>query len=188
VTAGGQKTFNYHVFDGDGHRGPLVAMEVRDEIPENWPEACLVPYGSALNDPATWARVNVEKYQARAIALHLASIDPMGSNRSAAEAVKTVEAVLKTVEVPLLIFGCDHLQKDAEVLKLVAEVAAGRNVAIGPVQEKNYKAIGAAAIAYRQVVIASSPIDVNLAKQLNILLLELGVPENKFIIDPTTGG
>ncbi|MCX7917406.1 MAG: hypothetical protein N2589_04695 [bacterium] len=79
------------------------------------------------------------------------------------------------------------MEKDISVLKMVCEVAGGKNVAVGPVCDKNYKQIGASAIAYKQVVIASTPIDVNLAKQLNILLLELGVPENKIIMDPTVG-
>ncbi|MGD9216411.1 MAG: acetyl-CoA synthase, partial [Desulfobacteraceae bacterium] len=37
-------------------------------------------------------------------------------------------------------------------------------------------------------LISSSPIDVNLAKQVNILLENLGMPMEKVIIDPTTGG
>ncbi|MCM8768542.1 MAG: acetyl-CoA decarbonylase/synthase complex subunit delta [Candidatus Omnitrophica bacterium] len=188
ITVGGQKVFNFHFFDGEPPKLPVVALEVRDTSIDTWPEACRQYYQDVSGDPAAWALKCVQEYKAKAIALQLASIDPMAENRSGQDAVKTVEAVMKAVNVPLFVFGCGQVQKDSEVLKLVAEVAAGKNIALGPVQDKNYKAIGAAAIAYQHVVIASSPIDVNLAKQLNILLLELGVPENKILMDPTTGG
>lgn len=186
VTVGGQKVLNYHCFDGEFPRLPLVALEVWDSKPENWPAGCQSPYQDVLDQPAAWAKKCVQEYRAQAIAIQLVGTDPMGQNRSAAETCKIVEKVLEAVNVPIFIFGCDHMEKDAEVLKAVAEVAAGRNVALGPVQEKNYKAIGAAAIAYKHTVMACTPIDVNLAKQLNILLLELGVPENKILIDPTS--
>ncbi|MCM8828187.1 MAG: acetyl-CoA decarbonylase/synthase complex subunit delta, partial [Candidatus Omnitrophica bacterium] len=91
------------------------------------------------------------------------------------------------VDVPLSFWGVDNTKKDAEMMKLIAELCAGKNVAIGPATDKNYKQIGAAAITYKHIIIASSPIDVNLAKQLNILLLELGVQENQILMDPTTG-
>jgi acetyl-CoA decarbonylase/synthase complex subunit delta len=88
----------------------------------------------------------------------------------------------------LLVWGCVNDEKDAMLLRRVAEVCEGKNLAIGPVVEKNYKQVGAMAIGYNQVVMASTPIDVNLAKQLNILLGNLGTPEDKLLIDPTTGG
>ncbi|MDR2945813.1 MAG: acetyl-CoA synthase, partial [Candidatus Adiutrix sp.] len=70
----------------------------------------------------------------------------------------------------------------------VAEKFANKNLILGPVTEKNYKQIGAQALAYGHTVIARTPIDVNLAKQLNILLTGLGLTKDKIIVDPTTGG
>jgi len=102
--------------------------------------------------------------------------------------IEPFEKIVNNVDVPLFFWGVDNEEKDVEILRMVAEVCEGKNVAIGPCIDKNYKQIGAAAIGYKHVVIASTPIDVNLAKQLNILLMELGVPEEKIIIDPTTGG
>ena len=109
-------------------------------------------------------------------------------NRDAEAVVATVKAVADAVSVPLIVWGCANDEKDAIMLRRVAEVCEGKNLAIGPVTDKNYKQIGAMAIGYNQVVIASTPIDVNLAKQLNILLGNLGVQDNRLLIDPTTGG
>jgi acetyl-CoA decarbonylase/synthase complex subunit delta len=96
--------------------------------------------------------------------------------------------VAAALEVPLIVYGTSNVEKDAEVLRVVAETCDGFNLVIGPVQDKNYKQIGAAALGYGHTVIANSPIDVNLAKQLNILLGNLGVPDNRILVDPTTGG
>jgi acetyl-CoA decarbonylase/synthase complex subunit delta len=102
--------------------------------------------------------------------------------------VETVKKVADAISVPLLVWGCVNDEKDALLLRRVAEVCEGKNIAVGPVVDKNYKQIGAMAIGYNQSVMASSPIDVNLAKQLNILLGNLGIPDDRVIIDPTTGG
>jgi acetyl-CoA decarbonylase/synthase complex subunit delta len=43
-------------------------------------------------------------------------------------------------------------------------------------------------MGYGHYIISSSPIDVNLAKQVNILLENLGMPLDRVLVDPTTGG
>jgi acetyl-CoA decarbonylase/synthase complex subunit delta len=104
------------------------------------------------------------------------------------EVIKVVKDVVEAVSVPVIVWGTSSDDKDAVLLRRVAEVCEGKNVVIGPLSEKNYKQIGAMAIAYSHPVLASSPIDVNLAKQLNILLGNLGVQDERILIDPTTGG
>jgi acetyl-CoA decarbonylase/synthase complex subunit delta len=93
--------------------------------------------------------------------------------------------VAAAIDVPLIVFGTSNVEKDAEVLPAVAEACGDKPIVLGPVQDKNYKKVGAAALAYGHTVIANSPIDVNLAKQLNILLGH-GVKDSR-IRDPTTG-
>lgn len=122
------------------------------------------------------------------VCLHLEGIDPEGKDQSAEETVKTVKEVLEAIAEPLIIWGCEKDEKDAEVLRKVAEECEGKNLILGPVVEHNYKKLGAAAIVFNHTIIASTPIDVNLAKQLNILLGDLGVPEEKILIDPNRGG
>jgi acetyl-CoA decarbonylase/synthase complex subunit delta len=122
------------------------------------------------------------------IVLQLKSTDPNGANASADDAVASVKKVLGAVDVPLIIWGTASIEKDEEVLKKIAEECQGENLILGPVEDKNHKGIGAAAMGFGHSLISSSPIDVNLAKQCNILLENLGMPMDRMIIDPTTGG
>ena len=188
VTVGGESCYPFYLFEGEMPHAPKVAFEVWDFEPDEWPEWAVEPYKDVISDPAAWARKSVETYGAEIICLMLKSTDPNGMDRDPEEAVKTVQAVSAAVDVPLIVWGTTSEEKDAVLLRRVAEVCEGKNLVVGPVAEKNYKQIGAMAIGYGQVVAASSPIDVNLAKQLNILLGNLGVQDDKIIIDPTTGG
>lgn len=187
ITVGGQNCLNFHSFEGSMPHLPLVSFQVYDTANIDWPDACKKPFEDVLNDPVAWAKKCIEEYGAKILTIQLLSIDPNGENKPVEQAIKNVEKIVSAIDVPLIFWGVDDTKKDAEMMKLVAEVCAGKNVALGPVTDKNYKQIGAAAIAYKHVVVASTPIDVNLAKQLNILLLELGVQENQILMDPTTG-
>jgi len=141
-----------------------------------------------LSDPAAWAKKCVAEHGAEIIVLQLKSTDPNGKNASAADAVKSVKKVRAAVDVPLVVWGSANTEKDEVVLKKIAEECQGENLVLGPVEDKNHKAIGAAAMGFGHSIISSSPIDVNLAKQINILLENLGVPTDRMLIDPTTGG
>jgi len=188
VTVGGESAFPFHLFEGEMPRVPRIAMEVYDVSPEDWPEAALEPFKDVVNDPVAWAKKCVESYGAEMVALQLVSTDPNGLNRSADEAAQTANKVAGAVDVPVIVWGSGNADKDAEVLRKVAEACDGMNLIIGPVVEGNYKQVGAGAIGYKHTAIASTPIDINLAKQLNILMGNLGVPDGQIIVDPTTGG
>lgn len=188
VTVGGETCYPFHLFEGAMPHPPRIAMEVCDAPPEDWAEAAVAPFRDVIGDPVAWARRCIDAHGADAICLHLNSADPNGQNRQADEVVATVKRVAEAVEVPLIVWGCENEEKDAEVLRKVAEVCQGKRLILGPVVEGNYKAIGAAAIGYRHTVLATSPIDINLGKQLNILLGDLGVPDAQILVDPTTGG
>jgi len=188
VTIGGENSYPFHLFEGEIPHPPRIAIEVYDVPPEDWPETALEPFRDVVHDPVAWARKCVGTYGAELIALQLVSTDPNGLNRPAEEAVETVKKVATSIEVPLIVWGSANAEKDGDVLRKVAEACDGMNLIIGPVVEGNYKQVGAGAIAYRHTVIASSPIDINLAKQLNILLGNLGIPDGQIIVDPTTGG
>ena len=188
VTVGGESCYPFYSFEGEMPHKPKIAMEIWDMEPEEWPEAALSPFKDVVSDPAAWAKKCVDKFGADMIVLQLKSTDPNGNDAGADEAVATVKKVLKAIDVPLIIWGTASGEKDEEVLKKVAEECQGENLILGPVEDKNHKGIGAAAMGFGHTIIASSPIDVNLAKQCNILLENLGVSMDKLIIDPTTGG
>jgi acetyl-CoA decarbonylase/synthase complex subunit delta len=188
VIVGGETCYPFYQFEGAMPHPPKIAMEVWDMAPEDWPDAALAPLKDVVSDPGAWAKKCVKEFGAEIIVLQLKSIDPNGKNASAEDAVKTVKKVRAAVDVPLVVWGSANVEKDEAVLKKVAEACQGENLILGPVEDKNHKAIGAAAMGFGHSVIASSPIDVNLAKQINILLENLGMPTNRMLIDPTTGG
>jgi acetyl-CoA decarbonylase/synthase complex subunit delta len=163
-------------------------MEVYDSPPEEWPEAALEPFAGVTNDPVSWTKKCIDDYGAEMICLQLISTDPNGLDRGADEAAEVVKRVADAIDIPLIVWGCNNEEKDSEVLRRVCEVCEGKNLIIGPVIEGNHKKIGASAIGYRHTLISSTPIDVNLAKQLNILLGNLGVPDDLLIMDTTASG
>jgi len=185
VTVGGETAYPFYLFEGEMPRPPRIAMEVWDMAPEGWAPAALEPFKGVTDDPVAWARKCIDDYGAEMICLQLLSTDPNGLDRGAEEAAAVVKKVADAIDVPLIAWGTANHDKDTEVLRLVAELCQGKGLIIGPVEEGDYKKIGAAAIGYHQTVIASTPIDINLAKQLNILLGNLGVPDELLIMDPT---
>ena len=189
MTLGGETSYPFYVFEGVMPNKPRIAMEVWDRDPgEEWAAPAYAAIKDVAKDPVAWAQKCIKDFGAEAIALILNSTDPNGDNASPESAAATAKKVAAAIDVPLIVFGTSSMEKDAEVLPAVAEACADKSIVIGPVQDKNYKKIGAAALAYNHTIIANSPIDVNLAKQLNILLGQLGVPDNRILVDPTTGG
>ena len=185
---GGENSFPFYLFEGTMPHKPKIAMEVPDCPPEEWPKASIEPFHDVKNDPVAWAKKCISTYGAEMIALQLVSTDPNGLNRSADEAAALVKKVADAIDVPLIVYGTANHEKDTQVLTRVCEVCQDKRLIIGPVEEKDYKKIAAAAIAYKHTVIASSPIDINLAKQLNILLGNLGVADDMILMDPTVSG
>jgi len=188
ITVGGETAYPFQLFEGEMPHLPKIAMEVWDTSPEEWPKAALEPFADVTGDPVTWAKKCVNDYGAEMIALQLVSTDPNGLDRGADEAAGVVKKVADAIDVPLIVWGTANEEKDTEVLRKVAEVCQDKNLIIGPVEEGDHKKIGAAAIGYRHTVVASTPIDINLAKQLNILLGNLGVPDELIVMDPTVSG
>jgi acetyl-CoA decarbonylase/synthase, CODH/ACS complex subunit delta len=188
ITVGGETCYPFYQFEGEMPHKPKIAMEIWDMAPEEWPAAALAPFEDVLSDPAAWAKKCVDEFGAEIIVLQLKSTDPNGTNASPADASATVKKVLGAIDVPLVVWGVANHEKDEAVFKQIAQDCQDVQLTLGPVEDKNHKGIGAAAMGYGHAVISSSPIDVNLAKQVNILLENLGMPMDRVIIDPTTGG
>jgi len=189
VTLGGADSYPFYLFEGKMPNTPKIAMEIWDYDPsKEWSAAATAPFKDVISSPDAWAKKCVDQYGADLVVLQMKAIDPNGMNRGASEEVKVVRKVIDAVNVPVVIWGTANNQKDEEVLKSVSESCQGKNLALAPVEEGNHKGVGASALGYGHVIVASSPIDVNLAKQLNILLSNLGLQRDKILVDPTTGG
>jgi acetyl-CoA decarbonylase/synthase, CODH/ACS complex subunit delta len=184
VTVGGESALQFHAFEGEMPNRPLVAYEIQDTPPEDWPETVRKVYDGVSDDPAKWAKYCQDELKARAIALRLVSTHPDRENRSAEDAAKTVRDVLAAIDVPLIIMGSNHPEKDSGVLVAAAEAAKDRNCLIGKAQESNYKTIVAAAMANNHQLIALSELDINLSKQLNILITQMGFDKERIVTDP----
>ncbi|MGO9571140.1 MAG: acetyl-CoA decarbonylase/synthase complex subunit delta [Desulfomonilaceae bacterium] len=187
IMLGGETAYNFYLFEGSMPHPPLLALQILDIEPEEWADEALEPFRDVTGDPVAWAKRCVEQFGADSVCLWLAGTDPNGQNLSAEHAAEVARKVAEAISVPLIVWGVSSDAKNTEVLKAVAEACAGLNLVLGPVTEGNYKQVGAAAIAYKHIIAANSPIDINLAKQLNILLENLGVPDDRILIDPTTG-
>jgi len=186
VTVGGENTLPFLHFEGQIPHPPVIAVEIMDRHPEEWSPLLLDVLGDATHDVARWA-AEAERIGADLIYLILDSAHPERGNTDAAEARAKVRAVLEACSLPLLIIGPGQIDKDNEVLVAAAEEAAGERVALGKCTDDNHRTIVAAALANQQLVIANTPIDVNLAKQLNILISDMRLELDRIIMDPTTG-
>jgi acetyl-CoA decarbonylase/synthase complex subunit delta len=185
IPVGGETCYPFYLFEGNMPNHPRIAMEVWDSNPDEWPAAALEPFMGVTHDPVAWANKCIMDYGAEMICLQLISTDPNGLNKGAEEAAAVVKKVSESINVPLIVWGVANPEKDTEVLRQIAETCQGKNLILSPLEEKDYKKIGAVAIGYNHTVVASSPIDINLAKQLNILLGNLGVPDSSLLMDPT---
>ncbi|XCN71234.1 MAG: acetyl-CoA decarbonylase/synthase complex subunit delta [Candidatus Electrothrix aestuarii] len=187
VTVGGSSSLPFHLFEGELGNKPLIAMEIMDSRPDNWPATLTKYFDDVMDSPVDWAKKCIDVYKADALNIWLNGTDPNGANRSAADAAKDAAAVIEAVDVPIIIWGCGNAEKDTETLREVTSLIGDKKVCLAPLEDANYRAIGATAMAFQHPMVAASPIDVNLAKQLNILLENLGVPLDTVMMDPSVG-
>ncbi|MEI6131408.1 MAG: acetyl-CoA decarbonylase/synthase complex subunit alpha/beta [Bacillota bacterium] len=187
LTIGGATSMPYHLWEGKMPNRPLVAMEVFDIVSDKYPELLKEFFKDVLDNPVAMAKMCVEKYGADLISVRLDGTHPEKGNRSAEQSVELVKAILAAVDVPLIITGHNSFDKNNEVLKAIAQACAGENLLLNFVEQNNYRTIAGAAMAYGHTVVAQSPIDVNIGKQINILLTNMDLQKEKIVMDPMTG-
>ena len=186
-TIGGATAMPFHLWEGEMPNRPLAAMEVFDTVNERFPVVLRDIYGDLLTDPAAMAKVCVEKYGADLISVRLEGTHPEKGDRSAAQSVELVQSVLAAVGVPIIVTGHNHYDKNNEVLKAVAQACAGERLLLNWVEQDNYRTIAGAAMAYEHTIVSQSPIDVNIGKQMNILLTNMDIKQEQIVMDPMTG-
>ena len=186
IKAGGESTLPFLQFEGEVPNRAVTALEVFDMEPEDYPAMLKEAFAGVMNDPVAWAKKAVE-YGADMVALRLMSAHPDWKGASADEVAATAKAVADAISVPLIVIGTGIEEKDGEILPVVAEKLEGKKALIGCVTANNYKSITAAANGYGHNLIASSPLDINLCKQLNILINEMGLPLDRIAFDPLVG-
>jgi acetyl-CoA decarbonylase/synthase complex subunit delta len=186
ILIGGEHALPFYGFEGELPNKPVIAIEVYDKKPDDWPEIIGKYYNDVFDDPVRWAKKSIDEYSADVICLKLTRINPEGDDISPEEAADITVKVRESITRPLIVYGTGPMEKIADVMKKVSEKNAGTNILMGWVEEDNYKTIAAAAIGYNNNVIALNPLDVNIAKQINILLTQLGLPADRIVMDPST--
>jgi len=185
VTVGGEKALPFMHFEAEVPHKPVVAIEIKDRKPDDWSPLLPEVWGEAMNDPAAWAKA-AEAAGAEVLLMTL-SMTADGSPNTPENAVAAVKAVLDAVGLPLIVFGPGNAELDNALLVPVAEATKGERLVLGICEDKNYRTIVATAMANGHLVTARTAMDVNLAKQLNILISDMGLPLDRVLMDPTTG-
>jgi acetyl-CoA decarbonylase/synthase, CODH/ACS complex subunit delta len=186
IKVGGQKALPYCHFESETPYKPVVAIEIKNRRPDDWSPLLQDVWGSAMDDPASWARA-AEAAGADLLVLALSLTGPEGNPLTPKEAVAATKTVLQASALPLVVWGPGQAELDNELLIAVAEATKGERLALGICEDKNYRTIVATAMANGHVVISRTPMDVNLAKQLVILIKDMGLPLDRVLMDPTTG-
>ncbi len=185
VTVGGQSTLPSLTFEGEIPHKPVIAGYVADTAPD-WPDVLKDAIGSEIDSPTEWAQKCVEEYGVDLISLKMIGADPTGKDASPADCAKVVSEMLKAVNVPLIIWGCGDETKNNEVLPECSQAAKGENCLIGSARESNYMTVVAICKADKHKIISEAPVDINIGKQVNILLQDAGFDLKDVIMFQTT--
>lgn len=186
VAVGGETTLPFLFAEGDMPHPPVVALEVFDCEPAEWPDQLKAAWGDCLKDPVRWAKRAVSDFGAKILCVRMQSVHPDWGGRSSDESAVIVKAIADQVKLPLIVTGCGDDDKDNEALPKVSQALKGEQCLLGIATQDNYKTLTATCLADGHTIIAESPIDINIAKQLNILISDMGLDPAKIVMHPTT--
>lgn len=183
---GGETALPFLFEEGDTPNAPVIALEVFDCEPTEWPEHLKSAFGDSIKDPVKWARICVSDFNAKALCVRIESVHPDWGNKSSDESVSILKSIAKEVKVPLIVIGCGDDSKDNELLPKASQALKGENCLFGIATQNNYKTLAATCLADGHSIIAESPIDINIAKQVNILISDMGLDSKRIVMHPTT--
>jgi len=186
VKVGGETTLPYLFKEGNMPNAPLAALEIMDCEPTEWPGHIKEAFGNDIKDPVKWAKAAVEKFAAKLLCVRLQSAHPDCGNRGVDHSVSILKSIANEVKVPLMVIGCGDDDKDNDLLPKASNALLGENCLFGVASQENYKTLAATCLADGHSIIAESPIDINIAKQVNILISDMGFDPKKIVMHPTT--
>lgn len=187
IKVGGEQSLPFLFHEGALPHKPQIAFEIWDIAPIDWPKELTITYGDVYNEPLAWAEKCVKEYKAKILCIRLQGAHFDFGNRQAEQEAKLIEQLLEKVNVPLIIVGCGDDTKDNLILPACSEAAQSERCLLGSAVQDNYKTLVAAVLADGHNIIAESPIDINIAKQLNILISDMGLPLERIVVNPTVG-
>ena len=186
IVIGGQNVLPFYTFDAEMPNAPKIGIEISDMAGE-WTAPALKEFYAGCATMADYAKRAETMEGADFLCLHFESADPNGANRSVADCVADAKAVAEAVSMPIVIMGCKNIEKDGELFSKIAEALQGKNILVLSARSEDYKTVGASvALAYGQKVGAETADDINLAKQLNIMLKGLTVSPASIVMNVGT--
>jgi acetyl-CoA decarbonylase/synthase complex subunit delta len=184
ITLGGENVFPLYCFDGPIQNPPRVGIEFSDSGPDRSLPG-LASFYQGAESIAEITRRACEKSGADFVSLILSGADPNGGNKPVEECAALCAQAAGTATLPLIIQGCKNAGKDSALFEKIAGALHGKNVLLLSACEENYKTVAVAAVqAYGHKAGAESSVDINLAKQLNVLILRLGIQPDNIVINP----
>ena len=184
IVVGGENVFPFYTFDAPIANSPKIAIEINDKGMASLQTAGMKAAFEGCATVADMAKKAEEIEGVSAVCLHFESADPNGENMPVEDCVAMAKAVADATALPIIVMGCKNIEKDAEIFSKVSEALQGKNILVLAAREENYKTVGASAgMAYNQKVGAESAVDINLAKQLNVLIGQLGVPAQSVLMN-----
>ena len=186
IVIGGQNVMPFYTFDAAIENAPKIGIEISD-LATQWDAPALKEFYAGCTTMVDYAKKAETMEGADFLCLHFESADPNGANRSVADCVNDAKAVADAVSMPIVIMGCKNIEKDGELFSKIAEALQGKNILVLSARNEDYKTVGASvALAYGQKVGAETADDINLAKQLNIMLKGLTVPAESIVMNVGT--
>ena len=185
VTIGGQSALPFLNFEGELPHKSVIAAYVADKVPD-WPGVLKDAIGKEIASPVEWAQKAVQEFGVDLISLKLLGASPSGADATPEACAKVVQDILKAVDVPLIIWGCGNDEKDNVVMSEVSQAARGENCLLGSAKESNYMTIVAICKADKHKIISEAPVDINIGKQVNILLQDADFDLKDVVMFQTT--
>ena len=183
IVIGGQNVLPFYTFDAPVENAPKIGVEISD-LAASWDAPALKAFYEGCTTMADYAKRAETMPGADFLCLHFESADPNGANRSVADCVADAKAVADAVSMPIVVMGCKNIEKDGELFSKIAEALQGKNILVLSARSEDYKTVGASvALAYGQKVGAETADDINLAKQLNIMLKGLTVAPESIVMN-----
>lgn len=186
IKVGGETSFPFLFEEGDMPHPPVVGLEIFDCEPQEWPDGLKDEFKDALKDPIKWAKRCVSEFGSKILCVKLMSVHPDFLSRPINDAVAFLKSLLQEVKVPLVITGCGDAEKDNDLLAKASQVAKNEKCLFGVATQNSYKTLTASCLADDHSIIAESPVDVNIAKQVNILISDMGLDPKRVVMHPTT--
>ena len=186
---GGEVVPPFYNFLGLNKRNPnppLVTYDVFDMGSKMMlPKPIKQEYGEVLTDPAEWAKFAVDKFGAECITFHSLEIDPAMGDAPVSQSVKYLEDILQAVDVPVIIGCSGNKKKDMELFEATAPVTESDVLMLSAADKATWEDVIPLAVKYDHNCLLWTSLDLNNQIKMNKDALELGLPRNRIVMDPT---